>query len=38
MELYIHIEKVFPNADHPEDMAHQNPLMEIIENETFDEE
>jgi hypothetical protein len=38
MELEIDIEKVFPNADQPENMAHQNPLMEIIESETFDEE
>jgi hypothetical protein len=38
MELDIDIEKMFPNVDHPQDTAHQNPLMEIIESETFDEE
>jgi hypothetical protein len=38
MKLEIDIEKVFPNVDHPENMAHQNPLMEIIESETFNEE
>jgi hypothetical protein len=38
MELKIDIEKVFPNADKPENMAYQNPPMEIIESETFDEE
>jgi hypothetical protein len=31
MELEIDIEKVFPNVDQPENTAHQNPLMEIIE-------
>jgi hypothetical protein len=34
----IDIEKVFSNADQPGDTSHQNPLMEIIESETFDEE
>jgi len=38
MELDIDIEKMFPNVDHPQVTAHQNPLMEIIESETFDEE
>jgi hypothetical protein len=38
MELEIDIEKVFPNVDHLENTAHQNPQMEIIEIETFDEE
>jgi hypothetical protein len=38
MELEIDIEKKFPNVDQPEDTAHHNPLMEIIESETFDEE
>jgi hypothetical protein len=38
MEIESDIKKVFPNADYPEDTTHQNPLMEIIENKTFDEE
>jgi hypothetical protein len=38
MELEIDIEKVFPNIDHLENTDHQNPQMEIIETETFDEE
>jgi hypothetical protein len=38
MELEIDIEKVFPNANKLENTTHQNPLMEIIESETFDEE
>jgi hypothetical protein len=38
MELKIHIEKVFPNVGQLEKTAHQNPQMEIIESETFDEE
>jgi hypothetical protein len=38
MELEIDIEKVFPNTDQPKNTTHQNPLMEIIESETFDEE
>jgi hypothetical protein len=38
MELEIDIEKVFPNDDQLENMAHQNPQMEIIGTETFDEE
>jgi hypothetical protein len=38
MELEIDIEKVFPNIDQLENTAHQNPHMEIIESETFDEE
>jgi hypothetical protein len=29
---------VFPNIDQPKNTTHQNPLMEIIENETFNEE
>jgi hypothetical protein len=38
MELKIDIEKVFPNVDQLENASHQNPHMEIIESETFDEE
>jgi hypothetical protein len=38
MELEFDIEKVFPNADETKEIVHQNPLMEIIESETFDEE
>jgi hypothetical protein len=38
MELEIYIEKVFPNDDHLERNAPQNPQMEIIGTETFDEE
>jgi hypothetical protein len=38
MELETDIKKVFPNTDQPRDMNHQNPIMEIIESETFDEE
>jgi hypothetical protein len=38
MELKIDIEKVFPNVDQLENIAHQNPHMEIIESETFKEE
>jgi hypothetical protein len=38
MELKIDIEKVFPNIDHLENTDHQNPRMEIIETETFDEQ
>jgi hypothetical protein len=38
MELEIDIKNMFPNTDQPENTAHQNPLMEIIESETFDEE
>jgi hypothetical protein len=38
MELEIDIEKVFPNDDHLENTTPQNPLMEIIGTETFDEE
>jgi hypothetical protein len=38
MELEIDIEKVFPNIDQPENTTHQNPLMEIMETETFNEE
>jgi hypothetical protein len=37
MDLKIDIEKLFPNADHPENTTHQNPLMDIIESETFNE-
>jgi hypothetical protein len=38
IELEIEIEKVFRNVDQLENTAHQNPQMEIIETETFDEE
>jgi hypothetical protein len=38
MELKIDIEKVFPNSDKLENTTHENPLMEIIESDTFDEE
>ena len=38
MELEIDIEKVFPNANQLENTSHQNPQMELIERETFDEE
>jgi hypothetical protein len=38
MELEIDIKKMSPNANQLEDMDHHNPLMEIIERETFDEE
>jgi hypothetical protein len=38
MEVKANIKKMFPNIDKPEGMAHHNPLLEIIENETFDEE
>jgi hypothetical protein len=38
MELNIDIEKVFPNVYQLENMTHQNPLMEIIKSETFNEE
>jgi hypothetical protein len=38
MELEIDIEKVFPNDDQLENTAPQNPQMEIIGTETFDEE
>jgi hypothetical protein len=29
---------MFPNIDHPGDVAHQNQSLEIVENEIFDEE
>jgi hypothetical protein len=38
MELKTDIEKMFPKNDDLGDTTHQNPLMEIIESETFDEE
>ena len=38
MELKDDIEKLFPSINQPRSMTHHNPLMEIIENETFDEE
>jgi hypothetical protein len=37
MELEEDIEKMFPNNNYLGSMAHQNPSLEIIENETFDE-
>ena len=38
MELEIDIEKVFPNNDQLEKTSSQNPQIEIIGTETFDEE
>jgi hypothetical protein len=38
MELEVDIEKMFPSIDQLGGTAHQNPSLEIIENETFDEE
>jgi hypothetical protein len=38
MELEADIEKMFPTIDQPGNMAHQNSSLEIIENETFNEE
>jgi hypothetical protein len=38
MALKPEIEKMFPNIDQPGGTAHQNPLLEIVENETFDED
>jgi hypothetical protein len=38
MELKAYIEKMFPPLDHLENSSHQNPSLEIIENETFNEE
>jgi hypothetical protein len=38
MELEEEIEKMFPTLDHPGNAAHQNPSLEIIENETSNEE
>jgi hypothetical protein len=38
MELKVDIEKMFPPLDQPGNTTHQNPSLEIIENETFDEE
>jgi hypothetical protein len=38
MELEIDIEKMFPDDDQLERTAPQNPQMEIIGTETFDEE
>jgi hypothetical protein len=38
MELEADIEKMFPTIDHPGNLAHQNSSLEIIENETFNEE
>jgi hypothetical protein len=38
MELEADIEKMFPNIDQPGGMTHHNPSLEIVENETFNEE
>ena len=38
MELEIDIDKVYPNNEYLEKTSPQNPLMEIIGTETFDEE
>jgi hypothetical protein len=38
MELEVDIEKMFSNINQPRSTAHQNLSLEIIENETFDEE
>jgi hypothetical protein len=38
MKLEIGIEKMFPSVDQLENMAQQNPHMEIIETDIFDEE
>jgi len=38
MELKVDIEKMFTNIDHPRGVTHQNQLLEIVENEIFDEE
>jgi hypothetical protein len=38
MELEADIEKTFPNIDQPGNTTHQNSSLEIIENETFNEE
>jgi hypothetical protein len=38
MELKEDIEKMFPTLDYLGNTAHQNSSLEIIENETFNEE
>jgi hypothetical protein len=38
MEIEVVIEKIFPTIDQTGNMAHQNSSLEIIENETFNEE
>jgi hypothetical protein len=38
MELEVDIEKMFPNIDQLGNTNHHNSLLEIIENETFNEE
>jgi hypothetical protein len=38
MELEADIEKMFPNIYQPGGTTHQNQLLEIVENEIFDEE
>jgi hypothetical protein len=38
MDLEVDIDKLFPPLDHPRNTTHQNPSLEIIENETFNEE
>jgi hypothetical protein len=38
MEFEEDIEKMFPNINQPRRTTHQNISLEVIENETFDEE
>jgi hypothetical protein len=38
MEIEVDIEKMFPTIDQPGNMAQQNSSLEIVENETFNEE
>jgi hypothetical protein len=38
MELEVDIEKTFPAMDQPRKMTHHNSSLEMIENETFNEE
>jgi hypothetical protein len=38
MELEVDIENIFPAMDQPGKMTHHNSSLEIIENETFNEE
>jgi hypothetical protein len=38
MEIVADIEKMFPNINQLGSTTHQNPSLEIVENETFDEE
>jgi hypothetical protein len=38
IEIEAGIEKIFPNINHPGSTTHHNSSLEIVENETFDEE